>query len=90
MLPTQHLLQFTLPRAQSALNRLDKVIWSKAGEVEVKFGGGSAEACSVAEAAGFKYEKVAVLFGWGKIFDLGWFEIDWVGTEDPIYLHWRE
>lgn len=90
MFPTQHLLQLTLPRAQSALNRLQQVIWSKAGEVEVRFGGGSAEACSVAEAAGFKYEKVAVPFGWGKIFDRAWFEIDWVATEDPIYLHWRE
>ena len=90
MYPTHHLLQLSLPRVRSALQRLQKQIWTKAADVTVKFGGGAERAHSIEEAAELDYQAVEIPFGWGMVFDLAWFEIEWVEADRPIYLHWRE
>ncbi len=90
MLPDNPFLQLVLPRAASVLGRLQALIWSSAGDVEVAFGGSFVEPMRVEEASRLSFEMVELPFFWGKLFEQAWFRILLPEHSGELYLHWHD
>ncbi len=90
MLPPNPLLQLTLPRAHSALKRLQDRIWTPVDTASVRFGGSFEEHVPQAEAMALDFHEIQLPFAWGKLFDQAWFEIEWLPQGRPTYLNWDE
>jgi alpha-mannosidase len=90
MLPQHHLLQLTLPRVKTTLDRLHELVWTHVQDVRVRFGGSSPEHHPQSHAAGLNYTPVELPFHWGGLFDQGWFEVEWTPVEGASYFHWQE
>ncbi|MBN8709112.1 MAG: alpha-mannosidase [Verrucomicrobia bacterium] len=92
MLPDNPFLQLVLPRAHSVLDRIQSLIWVRAGAVACEFGGAFRDAIPFDQAKALSYEPVKLPFHWGQIFDRGWFRVrvpESAGGR-PLYLHWRD
>ena len=90
--PQNPFLQLTLPRAGSALKRLQASIWTKETALEVSFAAGTGQPMSYAEAVKQTFQPVSLPYHWGMMFDQSWFKLELpaISAAKPLYLHWEE
>lgn len=92
MFPKNPFLQLTLPRATSALPRIQELIWKEQSVLPLSFSSDSNHSISWHAATELKFRTVELPFPWGKLFEQSWFKIELpvVPPGTPLYLHWQE
>ncbi len=88
--PANPILQLTLPRCRAALDRIRAKVWTVVGRPRLRYGGSFERPILSADAGALTYVDVTVPFIWGRLFDQGWFEVEWSAEDGDRYLHWQE
>lgn len=90
MLPNSHLLSLVPNRVQSAVTRLQALIWTDVTPVRVEATEASHDLCSLAEGKKRKRSVVAPGSAWGKLYDQRWCRVEFPKSAEPLFFNWRD
>ncbi|NBD38571.1 MAG: alpha-mannosidase [Verrucomicrobia bacterium] len=91
MLPKNPLLQLTAPRVRNTLDQIRESIWSTKGAVQLRFLGNGPDYIPPEQVRDRAGDKITPPFSWGKLFDHGWFALEFPApVEEGDFLRWDD
>lgn len=86
------LLQLTLPRTHQARRRLQAMLWSPAGEVDVQYMSAEKDAQTLMDIREQPFESITLPFHWGRLMHTRWFHLRFSknNSGEARYVRWRD
>lgn len=86
------LLQLTLPRTHQARRRLQAMLWSPAGEVDVQYMSAEKDAQTLMDIREQPFETITLPFHWGRLMHTRWFYLRFSknNSGEARYVRWRD